>query len=471
MKAAKWNKTRQSFYGLVALAVAACGGGSGGGDGPIDPVSAEFPIVVNQIPIDNLVPDSERRVIPTDEVVPFRSDSPYASVLKQCALATEDSLCTNATLPYIGQDHTNPTINDILNRVLVSHEWMGVRFAQLLQQFPEESIALFKPVTVITIGSEVRPSVFNAWRGSIELDPYYLWLTLSEKSTVSVDDDPRTGFGSDLRFLNRWSYMKDNRPAYQFFSLADDEERTLNDSVIPAAGLLYHELAHANDFVNPEFFPEINPESTPQDMLATFASRHVSEVLQNDTSLSVQQSWLFGLAAVRFFDDQPNDDLLAFTPESAGSVMGNEGKTFFYSYTTIQEDMATLFESAMMKKHFDVEIHTAYVEKPAGYPEDYSCEELLIGWGEGNRLAAPLVVPRAKFVMDQVLGETDNENFFANGLGNAVPLPAGDHWCNILYPELTTASSRKALTEKQFEKLETVFLREQWRSVDHVVER
>ena len=231
---------------------------------------------------------------------------------------------------------------------------------------------------------------------------------------------------------------------------------------------MYHELAHANDFVNPDFFPEINPEATPRDMLDTFASRRVSEVLQNDASLSVQRSWLFGLAAVRFFDDEPNDDLLAFTPESAGAVMGNEGKPFFYSYSTIREDMATLFETAMMKKHFNVELHTAYVEKPAGYPEDYSCEELLIGWGEGNRLAAPLVVPRAKFVMDQVLGETAvNENFFANGLGNAAPLPVGDHWCNIIFPEITTASSRKALTEK----LETDLYREQWRSVDHIREQ
>ena len=468
MKAAICRVSRQSFYGLVALTVAACGGGNSGGDGPVDPVSTEFPIVANQIPTDNLVPDSERRVIPTAEVVPFRSDSPYASVLKECALATEDTLCTNATLPYIGQEHTNPTINDILNRVLVSHDWMGVRFAQLLQLLPEESIALFKPVTVITIGSEVRPSVFNSWRGSIELDPYYLWLTLTEKRTISVDDDPRLAFGADLRFLNRWSYMKDNQRAYQFFSLSDDEERTLNDSLLPAASLLYHELAHANDFVNPDFFPEINPEATPRDMLDTFASRRVSEVLQNNASLSVQRSWLFGLAAVRFFDDEPNDDLLAFTPESAGAVMGNEGKPFFYSYSTIREDMATLFETAMMKKHFNVELHTAYVEKPAGYPEDYSCEELLIGWGEGNRLAAPLVVPRAKFVIDQVLGETAvNENFFANGLGNAAPLPVGDHWCNIIFPEITTASSRKALTEK----LETDLYREQWRSVDHIREQ
>ncbi|MBX2839567.1 MAG: hypothetical protein KTR35_22110, partial [Gammaproteobacteria bacterium] len=434
-------------------------------------INEEFPVNINEVPVDNLVPASELRVIPDEEVVQFRRDSPYASVLKECALADEDSLCTNAVLPYIGQDHPNPTINDILNRVLVSHQWMGIRFAQLLKQMPEDTLALFRPVTVITIGSDVRPSSFSSFRGSVRLDPRFLWLTLSEKQTISTAPDYRSGFGADLRFLHRWSYMINNERPYSFYSLTDDSERTLNDIVLRTSSLLFHELAHANDYVNPTFFNDIDPEETPRDLREKFADRRVSQLLYDDISLSVQASWLYALASVRYRDDEPDDDLLAFTADSVGAVMGNEGKTEFYSYSTIREDMANLFETAMMKKHYGVELYTSFVEKPPGYPDDYSVDELIVGWGERNRLAAPLVAPRAKYVVDKVFGDAvDNNNFFNDNLGVASPLPTGGGWYDIIDPPSAQIAARSASNNEHAKQLELEFLRDTIRSPDDLLE-
>lgn len=451
---------------LWVLVLISCkSGGSGSADA--EPINEEFPIIVNEVPNDILVPASELRVIPDEEVVQFRSDSPYANVLKECAFADEDSLCTNAVLPYIGQDHPNPTINNILNRVLVSHQWMGVRFAQLLNQMPKETLALFRSVTVITIGSEVRPSSFSSFRGSIRLDPSYLWLTLSEKQTISTVPDFRSGFGADLQFLHRWSYMINNERAYSFFSLTDDSERTLNDIVLRTSGLLFHELAHANDYVNPAFFDDISLAETPRDLREKFADRRVSQLLYDDMSLSVQTSWLFALASVRYRDDAPDDDLLAFTAESVGGVMGNEGKTNFYSYSTIREDMANLFESAMMKKHYDVELYSAFVEKPIGYPDDYSVNDLIVGWGERNRLASPLVAPRAKYVIDKVFGDgADNDNFFNDNLGVASLLPTGVAWHSIIKPTSVQIAARSVSNDEHAKQLELEFLRDSIRSSD-----
>lgn len=65
-----------------------CESGGSGGCGAT-PTNEEFPVNINEVPVDNLVPASELRVIPEEDVVQFRSNSPYASVLKKCALADE----------------------------------------------------------------------------------------------------------------------------------------------------------------------------------------------------------------------------------------------------------------------------------------------------------------------------------------------------------------------------------------------
>lgn len=459
---------KMSLFALLVLALSAC---DSGGSSGTETNNNEFTVVTNEIPNDDLVPASELRLIPNEEVVPFRPDSPYADVLRNCAFADDDELCTNAMLPYIGQDHSAPTINDILNRLLVSHNWMGVRFAQLLNQMPAETLALFRSVTVITIGSDVRPSGFYSWRGSMQLDPVYLWLTLSEKQTISTEDDFRSSFGADLRFLHRSSYMINGERAYSFFSLTDDSERTLDDITMRASRLLFHELAHANDYVNPTFFAQINPEETPRVLREKFADRRVSQLLYDDESLSVQSSWLFALASVRYRDEEPDDELLAFIADSAGAVMGNEGKTTFYSYSTVREDMATLFESTMMKKHFGAELYSAFVEKPVGYPDDYSADELIVGWGERNRLAAALVTPRAQYVVDKIFGgAADNNNFFNNNLGVASPLTTGVGWYDIIDPPPVQIASRSALNKEQAEQRELEFLWDTMRSHDERLE-
>ena len=85
-----------------------------------------------------------------------------------------ESLCPFSTLPYIGQNNEFLSVDDVMQRVLVTHDWMGVRLEEMLYRMPPDLVQLFAPVTVIIIGSEVRPSSFTPALGLMQLDPYDL---------------------------------------------------------------------------------------------------------------------------------------------------------------------------------------------------------------------------------------------------------------------------------------------------------
>ena len=93
---------------------------------------------------------------------PYNTNSNHKDVLKKCIEAVDGAECTFNELPLIGQSVISPQISDIMDRVVVSHDWMGVRFEQLLSQLSSEALILFKPVAVIYIGSENDGVSYNA---------------------------------------------------------------------------------------------------------------------------------------------------------------------------------------------------------------------------------------------------------------------------------------------------------------------
>ena len=167
---------------LAALAglslLSACGGGSGGG-----PVQGSVSEVVQPPVVVQAIPASEQRVIPTNEARAYRSEGQFATALKDCALADNENICTLDVLPYIGQSGQRPTTEDVMQRVVVTHDWMGARFEQMLRRMPSDMLELFAPVTSIVIGSQVRPSSYSGTRARISIDPVYLWVTVPEKRT------------------------------------------------------------------------------------------------------------------------------------------------------------------------------------------------------------------------------------------------------------------------------------------------
>lgn len=387
------------------------------------------------------------QIIPTDEVRPFRPDSRYANVLKTCALIDYRTPCTLSTLPYIGHETENPTVEDILSRTLVTHDWMGVRLEELLTALPDDMLKLFRPVTSVLIGSEVRPSSFSSARGRMKIDAQHLWLSLNEKLTVSTEEDYRSNFGADLQFVSYWRIMRGEDYAVPYFSLTDESERVLEDILILAARPLYHELAHANDDLRPEDINLLSLDLTPAEAVEEYVDNGVAQRLYEDPSLTALNSDLYELARVRYADDPPTGFARNVQPGYVGSAFSNEGKQTFYGYYTIYEDVATLFAQAMLKFHFDVETHLGVTNKPQNHP-DADCDEYLVAWGSRNRLAAPLVAARAKWVVEQIIEPSaELDEFFAYGLGDDAPLRVGDNWCDARFadPLIANARQRQAL--------------------------
>ena len=47
--------------------------------------------------------------------------------------------CSLGRLPFIGMDTQKPTLDDLMNRVVVSHQWMGDRFKEALEELDDEA--------------------------------------------------------------------------------------------------------------------------------------------------------------------------------------------------------------------------------------------------------------------------------------------------------------------------------------------
>jgi len=209
------KNARELVLGVsCSVLLAACGGSGGGSSGSGE---VEVPEVFVQA-----IPASQQRVVPTEEARPFRPEGPHAAVLKDCALADSENICTLAELPFIGQTDTALTLESVMERVVVSHDWMGVRFEQLMRRMPADLIDLFAPVTAIVIGSEIRPSFYSGARGIVGIDPVYLWMSVPEKQTIAVEQDFRTDFGPDLKFKAFWRLASGDNYATPFHSLLDD---------------------------------------------------------------------------------------------------------------------------------------------------------------------------------------------------------------------------------------------------------
>jgi len=440
---------RACALALSVSIVSACSNGGTAGDtaGSNTSTTVTAAEITTQDPS---IPDYPQ-IIDTDQVKPYRPNSPYADVLRTCALVDYRTPCKLSTLPYIGYNNENPTVEDILNRTVVTHVWMGDRLEELLTALPADMLKLFRPVTSVVIGSNVRPSSFSSSRGRMQIDAQHLWLSLEEKTTVSTEQDFRRNFGADLKFVSYWRLVRGEDYAVPFFSLNDSSERKLEDIIIQAARPLYHELAHANDDLRPEDINAVSLELTPAEAVDQFVDNGVAYQLYQDVSLTAQASDLYSLARVRYRDDEPTEYEKTILADYVGSVFANEGKVSFYGYYTIYEDVATLFARTMLKYHFDVETQLGVMNKPENHP-NAECEEYKVAWGSRNRLAAPLVAQRAKWVVEQIIEPSAQlDAFFANSadgntVGNDTPLRVGDNWCDARYinpVEITDSPQRQ----------------------------
>lgn len=374
----------------------------------------------------NGIPDNPNKPPADGDFRPAVTSSAYKDVLVNCINTEQASnACRLSRLPFIGQETASPTKADIMARVIVSHPWMAERFSQLLDQMPGDIFLLFRGVTGIAIGADIRPSYYWAATGAIYLDPADLWLSASERNTVSKSPDFRADFARELAFISLWRYVEGSDYAWDYYSLDGPiSSRSISAVVKPMAALLFHELAHANDFIPPARMAQVNNQNSPLQQAIAFENDNISNDLNSRAPLH-SDMW-FELAEVMFEGEDATTALKSLTAETVGLEFEIDGASDDYAYASLFEDTAMLFEEVMMKRHFDVDRELAFTDAP--FIEDAECSAYVVRWGYRNWIGNPLVKSRAEIVVQQLLDRNNVADYFA-----AIPAPhamtKGLDWC------------------------------------------
>ena len=359
----------------------------------------------------------------------YRPDSPYANVLANCVYSNQlNDSCTINTLPLIGQTSSDLNHETILNRVLVSHDWMGDNFAAFLAQMdPNSDFArLLQSVTAVVISYDVRPSFYWVVTGAIYLDPNDLWLTPSQRDTINEAPDYRSNFGNDLNFVMPWRYVKDNQYASLGVPITVRANRTLAQINPDLASLLYHELAHANDF-----FPRsVHATLTGPRLLDDYSRRNASKSLISDQvskTYPLTSTEMMGLANVSFLGAAASNVQKTYQASDVSTFFSTDIASDFYAYSSTREDTAMLFEEAMMSYRYQILRDVAVTNKPAILTAD----SLIIDWGQRGRIAQDSLENRAALVIDEMLPELNGISL-VESLPEPINMVQGQSWRQTL---------------------------------------
>ena len=351
-----------------------------------------------------------------NNVRPYVSVSTYESILKHCAMASEGQSCTLEDLPVIGMETSAPTVEDVMSRVVVSHAWMGARLEQVLNEMPNDLLLLFGSITVVVVDDDIRPSYYNPGTAAIYLDPDHLWLTLEEEATISDKEDFRGEYIRQMSYRPVWRYV--NGPAG-----TRDTVRSVEDLVVDTAQLLFHELAHATDIFPPDSFLDVDRTQRVEDVTWSLQSQFPSTRLMSLYKLESQV--MFDLAGILYGGENATTAYRALSAAEVGSHFAPDGANDDYNYYSQYEDVAMLFEEAMMKFHFNMDRDVGFTTAA----NSYYCEDYILGWGMRNRLGVEKVKTRAQWVVEQLLPNSDYSLFF-DTFPEPSDLQTGVSWCD-----------------------------------------
>jgi len=372
---------------------------------------------------------------------PYRANGPFAGALVGCTYnaALEytgggANLCSLSTLPLLHQTTSGalPTADQIMDRVIVSHDWMGQVFEQFVRtQATPDMLRLLNGVTAIVIGAQVRPSFYYALTGAIYLDADNFWLTAAQRDVINEAPDFRSDFDRDLMYSGVWRYAGNNQSIFLPFPATSRISRDITYLLQEAGWLMYHELAHASDFMPPAARASLNNSlSAWRNIEPRFPALLPSTLMTNLYPL--QSAQMAGLAQVKFFGATATAAQRAYTPADVANFFAPDRATDEYNYSTPREDLAMTFEEFMMTRNHGWRRDVAITDKITATTTSGT---LIVRWGQRGRLGEASIKPRARFAVEQIAPwvnpvEVDN-------LPVPIAMRAGDSWgSNLVLPVL-----------------------------------
>jgi len=311
--------------------------------------------------------------------------------LINCTVRVQTSAsCNFNAIPLIGMEHSAPTVDQIMSRVLVSHDWMATRMRQILEAMPAETLLMTRGISAIVISYDIRPSFYFPITSAIYIDPNTLWLTEAELDTIDPTPDYRSGFGGELLFTMPWRYVA---PGDEDIRSLD---RNLYSVTLRTTSLFYHELAHANDYFYPASLATINRTTAIQNLSVSPRSSQLSG------TFPLQSQIMFDLADVSFGGDTATLAQAALTADDIAFEFPADAANDFYNFYTQREDFAMVFEEAMMLYSYRIDRDVAVTNLPQ---TSNACSDYIVAWGQRNRVSDSAVKPRALFAVEALLPE------------------------------------------------------------------
>lgn len=379
----------------------------------------------------------------------YRPASAHASLLVGCVYdpaLTAGNACTVGRLPLLGQESGGalPTIEQVMNRVVVSHDWQGANFERFLQTHDTRGDfrRMLMSTTAVVIGSHVRPSFYQPATGAIYLDADFVWITPAERDTIDEAPDYRGAFSNGLSFQDAWRYVKGNEYYGISFDPAKRVTRSIDDVLTDVGPLLYHELSHANDFLPSETFPSLSAQ--PGTTLNTFVGNRydqrllVSDLVTRSYPLTSNELQLLG--QVKFQGATATAAQKAYTGSQVGAMFEADLATDMYAYSSRFEDLAMTVEESLMSLRLDVRRDTAFVPR-----ENDVLVTSDVRWGQRGRVGDPRIRARLKLAAGKVVP------WMLAGEFDTLPAPkqmrVGDSWRGNLVlspPQPTSVVKLKA---------------------------
>ena len=387
------------------------------------------------------------------KISPSNLEAPMVEGLSNCIYANYFSTpCSLSRINLIGQDHPDPTVDNIMDRVITSHPWMAENFRKFLtEEDPHGDFKkLLRSVSAIVISYDIRPSYYWVATGAIHLDPEDLWLTPEQRDVIDVAPDYRSSFGQELQYVMPWRYVKDNDYASSYYPREYRLSRTISDLIPDLGSLLYHELAHANDT-----FPSSTLDSvTGSSVYNAFQKRDGQTIADKLTAVHPKGSdEMAALGQVNYRGVAPTDVQKAYTPDDVAGFFSHDNAPTQYAYSSEAEDVATLFDAAMMSARYNI-LRDEAVSSPRHATD--SSQSYILSWGQRGRVTDPAVMPRSKFVFDLIFPELNSDEIYA-ALPAVKPLEAGLSWFDVLDLSASDAPPRlqravRVLDEIQVER-------------------
>lgn len=357
----------------------------------------------------------------------YRPDSPWRDAVEECVysqVVMTVALCPRERLPLLGQSSATgvPTVEEVLDRVVVSHDWMGVRFEEFLRtRDPDGDFRrLLSSVSAVVLSYDVRPSFYSGATAAIYIDPRYVWLLPEERDTLNEAPDYRSAFGADLQFYVLWRYVKDDDYAYSSVSSYRRAERTWDDAGYSFARLMFHELAHATDY----FPPSVHDSMTGETYADAYNERQgnlISDQLFELYPLTSVE--MYGLALVQFRGLDADEVQAAYGPDDVAGFFAPDLATEFYAYNTVREDLAMVFEEVMMTYRHGIQRDIAITDRP----EMPTADTVMVSWGQRGRVADPALADRVAFTIDEILPALDGQEV-VGGIPAPWAMRPGESW-------------------------------------------